>query len=110
MDQDATWYGGRRPRRQRVRWGPSSPRKRVQFVYAVSPHISTSGFCARASRASFIAFLQSLAPDHVASLDGYVVFDVKLRSLTLFPVFSKPEVVFNGQMVADNIVCCIKVE
>jgi len=26
MDQDATWYGGRpRPRRQCVRWGPSSP-------------------------------------------------------------------------------------
>ena len=26
MDQDATWYGGRpRPRRNCVRWGPSSP-------------------------------------------------------------------------------------
>jgi len=29
------------------------------------------------------------------------VFDVKRRSLTLFPLLPKPEVVFNGQTVAD---------
>jgi len=29
------------------------------------------------------------------------VFDVKRRSLTLFPLLPKPEVVYNGQTVAD---------
>ena len=36
---------------------------------------------------------------HVSTVT--VVFDVKRRSLTLFPLLPKPEVVFNGQTVAD---------
>ena len=39
-----------------------------------------------------------------------VAFDVKRRMLTLFPVLPKPEVVFNGQTVADRSIYCIKVE
>ena len=39
-----------------------------------------------------------------------VTFDVERRTLTLFPVLPKPEVVFNSQTVADRIIYCIKVE
>jgi len=39
-----------------------------EFISASFRHISISGFRVRASRASFVAFLQSLAPD-IASLD-----------------------------------------
>jgi len=39
-----------------------------------------------------------------------VAFDVKRRFPTLFPVLPKPEVVFNGQTVADRTIHCIKVE
>ena len=39
-----------------------------------------------------------------------VAFHVKRRSLTLFPVLPKPEVVFNGKTVADKTIYCIKVE
>jgi len=38
-----------------------------------------------------------------------VAFDVKRRSLTLFPFLPKPEVVFNGQMAAGRSIYCIQV-
>jgi len=48
---------------------------------------------------------------HISRLSTVTVaFDVKRRSLTLFPVLPKPEVVFNGQTVADRSIYCIKVE
>jgi len=39
-----------------------------------------------------------------------VAFDVKRRSTTPFPVLPKPEVIFNGQTVADMTIYCMKVE
>jgi len=39
-----------------------------------------------------------------------VSFDVKRRSVSLLPFLVKPEVVFNGQTVADRSIYCIKVE
>jgi len=39
-----------------------------------------------------------------------VAFDAKRPSSILFPVLRKPEVVFNGQTVADMSIYCIKVE
>ena len=39
-----------------------------------------------------------------------VSFDVKRYSATLLLVLVKPEVVFNGQTVADRSIYCIKVE
>jgi len=106
MDQDATWYGGRPwPRRHCVIDGdPSTPHGKGHswfmrfppYLYFRFPHIP-------ASRAAFIAFLQSFAPD-IASLDHFdtVAFDVKRRSLMLFALLPKPEVVLNGQMVEDR--------
>jgi len=53
--------------------------------------------------------LQSVAPD-TASLDRYGSVDVERRSLTLFPVLPKTEVVFDGQTVEDTTIYCIEVE
>ena len=69
-------------------------------------HISSSGSSVRASMASFIAFLHSLAPD-IASLNHY---GLKRCSATLLPVLVKPEVVSNGLTMADRSIFCIKME
>ena len=45
------------------------------------------------------------------SVVGFTVsFDVKRRSVSLLPFLVKPEVVSNGQTVADRSIHCIKVE
>jgi len=41
LDQDAIWYEGRpRPRPHCIRWGPSSPQKRVIAASQFSAHVS----------------------------------------------------------------------
>jgi len=62
-------------------------------------HISTSGLGVGASPASFIAVFCNLLHQISRLLTVIVSFDVKRRSATLFP--PKPEVVFNGQTVAQ---------
>jgi len=66
-----------RSRRHCVRWCPGSPTEKgtaavAQFVYAVSAIflLPVSTYALVTSQASFMAFLQSLAPD-IASLDRY---------------------------------------
>jgi len=72
-------------------------------------HISISGFRVRASRGLLSLFCNLLR--QVSRLSTVtVVFDVKRRSLTLFPALPEPEVVFNGKTVADMTIYCIKVE
>ena len=96
MDENTTWHGSRpRHRSHCIRRGPSCPRKghssppsfRPCILWPLSPISATAEL-----------LLQSLAPD-IASFDRTVTFDVKRRSLTLFP-----EIVFNGQTVADRTI------
>jgi len=111
MNQNTTWYGGRpRTRRRCVRWGPISPHgkghslfMRFQpYFYFRFGHSRYSGVVYR-----LFAILHQIS--YLSTLTASS-FDVKPRSPTLFPVLRKPEVVFNGQTVADRSIHCIKVE
>jgi len=73
--------------------------KRARFVNAVSVIL----LLPVSAYASFIAFCNPL---HQISRLSTVTeaFDVKRRSLALFLVLPKPEVVFNGQTMADRTI------
>jgi len=71
MDQDATWCGGGLVTGHIVLDGDPAPTTERGIVRLCGFHrISTFGYRVRTSWASFIAFLQSLAPD-IASLDRF---------------------------------------
>jgi len=63
-------------------------------------HISTPGFRVALVGCLYHVFCNVLRQiPHLSTIT--VTLDVKRRSLTLFPVLLKPEIVFSFQMVAD---------
>jgi len=69
MDQDTTWHGGcPRPRRQCVRWGPSSPTERVTATPPLFAHVP----CGQTAGWIKIPFGTEVGPGPVDTvLDGH---------------------------------------
>jgi len=95
-----------------VKWGPTDPAAPTErgTVHLCCFAIFLLSVCAYSASAVVVycLFAISLVAPEIASLDRYGRFDVKCRSLMLFPVLPKPEVVFNGQTVADSFIVVLK--
>jgi len=89
---------------------PGAPKERGTVRLCGFRHIATSGLSVWAIHASFIAVFAIYCPhiSHLSTITDAV--DAKRHSLTLFPVLLKREVVFNGHMVEDRYIYCIKVK